>query len=347
MALLEVRNLSVEFKTKNGIVKAVRNLNYTLEPGEILGIVGESGSGKSVSMMAMLGLLASNGRITEGEILLDGQDISPMAESFRGSEREYGRAISRIRGDQVSMIFQDPMSYLNPLLRIGRQITEGIIKHKKCSRKEAKERAVDLMNRVGIPHAEQRYHQYPFEFSGGMRQRIIIAIALSCDPKLIIADEPTTALDVTVQAQILDLLREITEKNRTSIIMITHDMGVVAEICDRVHIMYAGEIVESGGTENIFYDPRHPYTAGLLESIAPREREGRRYLASIPGTPPDLLKLKGGCAFMPRCGKAMNICRDYAPESTLFPDARMARCWEYCRERADEIVAKQNEEVSR
>ncbi len=339
-ALLEVKNLSVEFSTRDGVVKAVRNLNYSIDAGEVLGIIGESGSGKSVNMLAVLGLLAGNGRVTGGEILFEGVDISPLADRYSRKKKLYSRDINGIRGKQIAMIFQDPMSYLNPIIRVGTQITEGLIRHKCCARQEAKKRAIELMEQVGIPSPGERFHQYPFEFSGGMRQRIIIAIALSCAPKLIIADEPTTALDVTVQAQIIDLLKDISEKQGTAILMITHDLGVVAKMCNRINIMYAGDIIESGTTDQIFYNPCHPYTRGLLNSVGTHARTGRQSLLSIPGSPPDLLKLNNGCAFMPRCTKAMNICKDYMPDVTRFDSTQYCRCWEYCRESADKIIGK-------
>lgn len=340
MKLLEINNLSVEFKTRNGIVHAVRDVSYSVDDGEILGIVGESGSGKSVGMLALMGLLAGNGRVASGQMKLSGRDISPLAEEFRGNPKAYEEAMKQIRGNQIGMIFQDPMTFLNPVLRIGTQITEGILCHEKCSRQEAKNKAISLMQQVGIPSAKERFYQYPFEFSGGMRQRIVIAIALACDPKLIIADEPTTALDVTVQAQIIDLLKEIAKEKHTAVIMITHDLGVVSKICDRVNIMYAGKLVEQGTIDQIFYQPRHPYTQGLLKSVGTHSGTGRQNLSSIPGTPPDLLKLGGGCAFMPRCSQAMKICKDYMPVEHRFDATQCAVCWKYCREAADEAVAR-------
>lgn len=339
MPLLEIKNLCVEFKTRGGIVKAVRDVSYSVEEGELLGVVGESGSGKSVGMLAIMGLLASNGRISSGQILFDGEDISPLAPAFAGNPKAYEEKMKSIRGNRIGMIFQDPMTFLNPVLRVGTQLTEGILCHEKCSREEAKNRAISLMKQVGIPSAEERFRQYPFEFSGGMRQRIVIASALACRPRLIIADEPTTALDVTVQAQILDLLREIAHEQNTAIIMITHDLGVVAQLCERVNIMYAGQIVERGTLDEIFYEPHHPYTRGLLQSVCTHGEAGRQGLSSIPGTPPDLLKLNTGCAFMPRCSQAMKICKDYMPVSHSFSPSHCDVCWNDCREAADEVVA--------
>lgn len=343
MALLEIKNLSVDFKTRNGIVHAVRDVSYSLDTGEMMGIVGESGSGKSVGMLALMGLLAKNGTVVSGQMLLDGRDISPLAEEFHGDRKAYEKAMEEIRGNEIGMIFQDPMTYLNPVLKIGTQITEGILKHEHCSKAEAKQRAIELMKQVGIPSPEDRYEQYPFEFSGGMRQRIVIAIALACKPKLIIADEPTTALDVTVQAQIIDLLKDLAKKQNTAVIMITHDLGVVAMMCDRVNIMYAGKLVERGKLDDIFYDTKHPYTQGLLNSVGTHSGTGRQSLSSIPGTPPDLLKLNSGCAFMPRCSKAMNICKDYQPAEVDFGKDHCTSCWYYCKEQADKIVAMKEE----
>lgn len=345
MALLEIKNLSVDFATRNGTVHAVRDVSYTLEPGEMLGIVGESGSGKSVGMLALMGLLAKNGRVASGQMLLEGRDISPLADEFHGDMKLYEKTMEGIRGVEIGMIFQDPMTYLNPVLKIGTQITEGILKHDKCSKAEAKERAIELMKQVGIPSPEQRFDQYPFEFSGGMRQRIVIAIALACHPKLIIADEPTTALDVTVQAQIIDLLKKLAKEQNTAVIMITHDLGVVAMMCEKVNIMYGGKIVERGKLDDIFYQTKHPYTKGLLASVGTHSGTGRQSLSSIPGTPPDLLKLNSGCAFMPRCSKAMNICKDYMPVESGFGDEHCASCWFYCKEEAERIVSQAKEDT--
>lgn len=341
MALLEIKNLSVDFQAKNGVVHAVRNVSYKLDTGEMLGIVGESGSGKSVGMLALMGLLAKNGRVVSGQMLFDGRDISPLAKEFCGDGKACEKAMEEIRGVQIGMIFQDPMTYLNPVLKIGTQITEGIIKHEKCTREEAKNRAVELMKQVGIPSPEDRFHQYPFEFSGGMRQRIVIAAALACRPKLIIADEPTTALDVTVQAQIIDLLMELAERQNMAVIMITHDLGVVSMMCEKVNIMYAGKIVERGSLNEIFYETKHFYTQGLLSSVVTHGGAARQSLLSIPGTPPDLLKLNSGCAFMPRCTRAMNICKDYGPAEKCFGEGHCVSCWHYCMDRADEIVKAQ------
>jgi oligopeptide transport system ATP-binding protein len=350
--------MTVAFKTQQGVVRAVRGIDFSVERGEILGIVGESGSGKSVTMLSLMGLLADNGRLLSGEIIFDGEDISPPPRAIgqaglslwdrvrgalvhRRAWRIHRERMRTLRGREAAMIFQDPMTYLNPVLRIGTQMTEGLRLHKKCSRRKAYETALSLLRQVGINSPEQRMRQYPFELSGGMRQRIIVAIALSCGPKLLIADEPTTALDVTVQAQLLDLIRTMTRESRTSVVMITHDLGIVATMCDRIAIMYAGEIVEEGRTDEIFYAPMHPYTVGLLGSIANTERSVRQALAPIPGTPPDLLHLTGGCAFAPRCADAMNICLAYRPEPAERSRTQCCRCWKYCKGAAQEIIGRQ------
>lgn len=327
MALLEIRNLTTQFKTKNGIVNALRNVSYTVDAGQVFGIVGESGSGKSVGMLTLMGLLAENSVIPQGTIAFQGKDISPANLDTRKKKDAYEETMRKIRGNDISMIFQDPMTFLNPILKIGTQMTEGIRSHEKITKREARARAVELMRQVGIPAPEKRLDQYPFEFSGGMRQRIIIAIALACHPKLIIADEPTTALDVTVQAQILELIKGITKDTGAAVIMITHDLGVVATLCDRIAIMYAGEIVEEGTADEIFYEPKHPYTLGLLGSIHNSEKDEDEPLVPIPGTPPDLTKLPSGCAFTARCKSAMNICKlQHPPETTISPGHRCS-CW--------------------
>ncbi|MCM1090522.1 MAG: ABC transporter ATP-binding protein [Muribaculum sp.] len=324
--LLEIEHLTTEFATPNGTVQAVRDVSYKLAEGEILGIVGESGSGKSQGMLTLMGLLASNGRVVNGTIKFNGKDISPNYTDKK-EKKEYQRMMRSIRGNEIGMIFQDPMTFLNPILKIGTQLTEGIITHTRCNRKEARQRAVELMRQVGIPSPEKRLDQYPFEFSGGMRQRIIIAAALACNPKLIIADEPTTALDVTVQAQILELLQKITRESGASVIMITHDLGVVATMCDRIAIMYAGQIVEEGTTDEIFYESKHPYTKGLLNSINNSEKDDEETLVPIPGTPPDLTNLPGGCAFMARCPYAMKICAVQESPVTTYTKTHFCRCW--------------------
>ena len=346
MSLLEIKNLTTQFETGQGMVSAVRNVSYNVEKGEVLGIVGESGSGKSVGMLTMMGLIASNGKVTSGTITFDGDDISPSCMETNKDKKLYEDKMRKIRGNDIAMIFQDPMTFLNPILKIGTQMTEGIMLHKKCSKEEAMKKAVKLLEMVGIPSPEERLEQFPFEFSGGMRQRIIIAIALSCDPKLIIADEPTTALDDTVQAQFLDIIKTVTEETGTAVIMITHDLGVVATLCQKINIMYGGTIVESGTTDEIFYEAEHPYTLGLLNSINNSEGSKSKPLVPIPGTPPDLLNLPKGCAFMSRCPKAMNICKDYMPPKTVLSDTHSCSCWLQCDDnRAIEIVREGAEAI--
>ncbi|MEE1399526.1 MAG: ABC transporter ATP-binding protein [Bulleidia sp.] len=324
MSLLKVEDLHTEFKTDQGIVHAVRGVSFELNQGEVLGIVGESGSGKSQTMYTIMGLLSENALPVKGKVTFDGKDIS--AESFK-SKKEYNKMMNEIRGNTVAMIFQDPMTFLNPVLKIGTQLIEPIMNHKKVSKKEAYDMAIKLMKQVGIPSAEKRINQYPFEFSGGMRQRIIIAIALACNPKLIIADEPTTALDVTIQAQVLELINSLKEESDSSIIMITHDLGVVAKLCDRVAIMYGGKIVEIGTDREIFYESKHPYTQGLLSCITNPEDDSDEDLQPIPGTPPDLLKPPVGCPFYARCQHAMKICKEQLPETTTFSPTHQCACW--------------------
>ena len=325
MVMLEVNHLTTEFTTENGIVRAVRDVSLYVEKGEVLGIVGESGSGKSQTMFSVMGLLARNGKVSEGSIKIDGEEISPAVIT---DSKEYESKMDRIRGNDMAMIFQDPMTFLNPVLRIQTQLIEPIINHNPgISKKEAIERAIELMRKVGIPSPETRIRQYPFQFSGGMRQRIIIAIALACDPKLIIADEPTTALDVTIQAQVLELISNLKDEIDSSIIMITHDLGVVASICDRIAIMYGGKIVEQGTTDEIFYDPKHPYTKGLLSCISNPEELERKELHPIPGSPPDLLNIADNCPFADRCENAMKVCKMAMPEMKQFSDTHICSCW--------------------
>ncbi|MBQ1740324.1 MAG: ABC transporter ATP-binding protein, partial [Erysipelotrichaceae bacterium] len=311
MALLEVNNLVTTFKTDAGDVQAVRGVSFKLEPKEALGIVGESGSGKSQMMYSIIGLLAENGKVESGDVTFDGVDISQ--KNFK-TKRDYDDFMRKIRGNSMAMIFQDPMTFLNPVLKVETQLIEPMLNHTNMSREEAKKRAIELMNLVGIPSPEKRITQYPFEFSGGMRQRIIIAIALANNPKLIIADEPTTALDVTIQAQVLELIEDLKNKSDSAIIMITHDLGVVAKLCDRIAIMYGGKIVEIGTDRDIFYDPKHPYTEGLLKCISNPEDDERKPLTPIPGSPPDLLNPPKGCPFVDRCPKAMKVCKNFMPE---------------------------------
>ena len=281
MSLLEVNHLTTQFTTEQGQVQAVRDVSFSLEKGEILGIVGESGSGKSQAMYSVMGLLASNGRVTEGSIRFNGTEIAP--QHFAGGMKEYEAHMRKIRGNEISMIFQDPMSFLNPVLNIETQLVEPLLNHQHLSRQEARQKAIELLTKVGIPSPEARLKQYPHEFSGGMRQRIIIAIALACNPKLIIADEPTTALDVTIQAKILQLIKSLQEQMDSSVILITHDLGVVANICHRVIILYGGKIMESGTIDEIFYDPRHPYTIG---PFGLRQQPGKKTRNSTPSPGP-------------------------------------------------------------
>lgn len=325
MKMLEVNNLTTEFSTENGIVKAVRDVSFYVDKGEVLGIVGESGSGKSQTMFSVMGLLAANGKVTSGSIKIDGKEISPL--SF-DSNKKYEETMDEIRGNDMAMIFQDPMTFLNPTLRIETQLIEPIINHNPgISKTDALNKAIDLMRKVGIPSPEKRIRQYPHQFSGGMRQRIIIAIALACDPKIIIADEPTTALDVTIQAQVLELISSLKDEIDSGIIMITHDLGVVASICDRIAIMYGGKIVEMGTTDEIFYNPKHPYTKGLLSCISNPEDTERKELHPIPGSPPDLLNISDGCPFVDRCENAMNICPLKMDEYREYSKTHICSCW--------------------
>lgn len=341
--LLTVENLEVDFKTKQGMVHALRGVSFDIKTREILGIVGESGSGKSVSMMSVMNLLAENGQMKKGSIRFEGRELSTVGLKTKAEKREHERKMRDIRGKEIAMVFQDPMTYLNPVVKIGTQMTEGIRKHLKCSKEEARQRAVKLLEQVGIPNPEKRLKQYPYEFSGGMRQRIIIATALACEPKLLIADEPTTALDVTIQAQILSLFEKSVKEMGASAIIITHDLGVVAEICDKIVIMYGGEIVEQGTVKEIFNETKHPYTQGLLDSIGKVEAE-RTPLHYIPGTPPNLLVKNPGCTFCSRCKDAMKICKEYKPAETVFSEEHSCSCWLYCKDRAEELVRAQEME---
>ncbi|MDF0727867.1 ABC transporter ATP-binding protein [Cytobacillus sp. S13-E01] len=316
--LLEVKDLHVSFKTYAGEVQAVRGVSFYVKPGEAVAIVGESGCGKSVTAKSIMRLLPEpQAIIKEGSIHLNNSNLAEKSE----------REMQKIRGNEIGMIFQDPMTSLNPTSRIGVQITEGLLKHNSMSRKEAYGTAINMLEMVGIPNPEKRYNQYPHEFSGGMRQRVMIAMALVCQPNLLIADEPTTALDVTIQAQILKLMKDLQEKTDTSIILITHDLGVVAEMCDRVVIMYAGQVVESGTINEIFASPNHPYTEGLLKSMPRIDMSRNEKLSPIPGTPPDLLDPPKGCAFYARCEKAMKVCKEHAPTLEKIGKTAQAACW--------------------
>lgn len=312
---LSVNNLHVQFKTYAGVVKAVRGVSFDLQAGEVLAIVGESGCGKSVTAQSIMRLVPEPpGQITGGSILFNGQDILSLSE----------RRMQFIRGNAISMIFQDPMTSLNPVLNIRTQLIESIRQHKKMSTAEANHRAVEVLDLVGIPAPETRLKQYPYELSGGLRQRVMIAMALACDPQLLIADEPTTALDVTIQAQILELIKEINNRLQMSLILITHDLGVVAGMADRVLVMYAGQIVETGTVDEVLKNPHHPYTWGLLQSLPRLDMTKKQRLQPIWGQPPDLLQNFTGCPFLPRCDYAMVICGREMPEA--FGNNRV-RCW--------------------
>ncbi len=315
--VLQVKDLHVSFTTYGGEVKAVRGVSFDLHKGETLAIVGESGCGKSVTSQSIMRLIPEPpGRITQGSVLFKGKDLTKVSEP----------EMRKIRGADISMIFQDPMTALNPTLTVGDQIMEGIIQHKKVSKAEAKKQAVDMLNLVGIPSPTERLKQYPHQFSGGMRQRIVIAMALVCQPEVLIADEPTTALDVTIQAQILNLFKDIQKKTGVSIIIITHDLGVVAQVADRVAVMYAGKIVESGNRREIFYRGEHPYTKGLLNSVPRLDLEDEE-LVPIIGSPPDLFSPPVGCAFAARCEYAMEVCERVYPMKTTLSEEHHVDCW--------------------
>lgn len=314
--LLRVEDLQVSFKTDESQVRAVRGVSFEVFPGETVGLVGESGSGKSVTNLALMGLVPKPpGRIDGGQVFYDGKDLLKLGD----------REMRSIRGRRIAMIFQDPMTALNPLMTIGQQLTEMTRLHLGISRKEANRQAAEMLEMVGISGAAKRLRDYPHQFSGGMRQRVMIAMALSCEPDLLIADEPTTALDVTIQAQILDLLRDLQQRRGTSIIMITHDLGVVAEICHRVLVMYAGRVVEKSDAPSLFADPKHPYTQGLLRSL-PRFDQTSATLEAIPGQPPDLGNLPPGCSFRPRCPVAVEACQSHDPELVKFGTGRQVAC---------------------
>ncbi len=317
--ILQVKNLKTHFYTEDGVVKAVDGVSFELYEGETLGIVGESGSGKSVTSLSIMRLLDEKGRIVDGEIIFRGKNLLELPES----------EMRKIRGNEIAMIFQEPMVALNPVYTIGDQIMEAIMLHQGVGEKEARKMAIDLLRKVGIPEPEKRVDQYPHQLSGGMRQRAMIAMALSCRPSVLIADEPTTALDVTIQAQILDLMKELQREYGMALIMITHDMGVIAEMADRVVVMYAGQVVEYGEVHEIFKHPRHPYTYGLLSSI-PRLDVEQQKLKSIPGTVPDPLNFPPGCRFHPRCEFAQERCRKETPQMVEVSPGHYSRCffWE-------------------
>ena len=316
MSLLEVRGLSTSFFTPLGEIKAVNEVSFTLDEGETIGIVGESGSGKSVTAYSIMQILSHPGKITGGSVRFRDEELVGAPE----------RVLASIRGNNISMIFQDFMTSLNPVYTIGNQLEEAIRLHTDRDKTQSRERAVEMLKLVGISEPARRVRQYPHELSGGMRQRVMIAMALACEPDILIADEPTTALDVTIQAQILELMKELQQRLGLAIILITHDLGVVAGMCDKVVVMYAGRIIERGSADDIFYEPRHAYTKGLLRSLPGVENENRR-LIPISGAPVDMLMLPAGCAFSPRCDQAMKICLGELPEEILISENHYASCW--------------------
>lgn len=315
--LLKVNDLEVSFFTHAGEVKAVRKVSYDLKYGEAMGIVGESGSGKSVSSYALMGIIPEPGKILNGSINFEDKDITKLSEA----------EMLKLRGKEVGMIFQDPMTSLNPVFTVGSQIDESLKKHTNLDKKQREKRIIELFELVGINQPEKRLKQYPHEFSGGMRQRVMIAMALACNPKLLIADEPTTALDVTIQAQIIELLKELKEKINMSIIFITHDLGVISEICDKVAVMYAGNIIERGSIDDIFYNPKHPYTHGLLKSIPKINNESHERLIPIEGNPVDLINPPKGCSFAPRCEHCMKVCMENVPPVYTIDENHEVSCW--------------------
>ncbi|KKK39911.1 peptide ABC transporter ATP-binding protein [Mesobacillus campisalis] len=325
---LAVKNLHVGFQNKKSFTKIIDGINFSVKKGETLCIVGESGCGKSLTSLSIMGLLPKTGKVSEGEILFDGQDLTGLNE----------KQMSKIRGNEISMIFQEPMTSLNPVHKIGWQISESIVLHQKLSKKQAEEKAIDMLKLVGIPSPDKRIHQYPHELSGGMRQRVMIAMALSCNPKLLIADEPTTALDVTIQAQILELMNKLKTELHMSIIMITHDLGVVSEIADKVLVMYAGKVVEYSDVKTLFANPQHPYTQGLIESI-PKLNEEQDELPIIKGSVPSPDEMPKGCRFSTRCPYATNACFNEVPPMISGEAGHQVHCWKYTE--CWEIVEKE------
>lgn len=318
--ILRVKDLKTYFKLDEGLLKAVDGVSFELRKGETLGIVGESGSGKSVTNLALMRLVpVPPGRIAGGEVLFNGKDILKMSDA----------ELRAVRGNKISMIFQDPMTSLNPFLRVSTQLIETLVLHQGLDKKAAKEKAIEMLKLAGIPAPEKRIDQYPHQFSGGMRQRVMIAMALSCNPEILIADEPTTALDVTIQAQILELINELSERLGTAVILITHSLGVVAGMCDNICVMYAGRIVEKGNADEIFADPQHPYTQGLIKSVPRLDRENKQRLYSIPGQPPNVINLPDCCPFFPRCERAMDICKSKYPPVSAAGKGRSVACWLY------------------
>ena len=334
--LLSVKNLTVEYTSDGEVIHAVNDVSFELEKGKTIGLVGETGAGKTTIAKSILRILPEPpAKVKSGTIEFEGKELLSLPED----------QMRKIRGKNISMIFQDPMTALNPIMRIGEQIAEVIELHEHCGKAEAVRKAKKMLEMVNIPG--ERYYEYPHQFSGGMKQRVVIAMALACNPDLLLADEPTTALDVTIQAQVLDMINDLKKEFNTSMIMITHDLGVVASLCDRIAILYGGKIVETGTTDEIFYETKHPYTLGLLGSIARRQaqRDGtfiREEIHSIPGTPPDLLKINAGCPFVNRCPEAMRICKDYLPATVDFSPSHAACCWKYCKEQAQALVVEQD-----
>lgn len=320
--VLKIEDLSISFYTPVGEVKAVDSINYTLHENEIMGIVGESGSGKSVESYGIMGLLQEPGKVKSGKILFKGENVLDYDKN----------QMSDFRGRKCSMIFQNPMTCLNPVYTIGNQLMEALLVHKKCSKDEAYQRAVDMLDKVGISNPERRMKQYPHELSGGMRQRVMIGMGLICEPDILIADEPTTALDVTIQAQILELIKEFQNKSKMSVIFITHNLAVVAQICDTVSVMYAGRIVEQGSVEDIFYNPQHPYTKGLLKSMPRIDSKEQVRLESIKGTPVDMLNPPEGCGFSTRCDHCMNICLKKEPPMVEMGEGHRSKCFLHIKE---------------
>ncbi len=316
--LLEVKNLKVSFHTYAGEVQSVRGIDFDIEKGEAIAVVGESGCGKSVTAKSIMRLIQEPGKIKEGsEILFEGENILNYDKN----------QLKKYLGASAAIIFQDALASLNPTMKIGKQITENILMHNKISKEEAKKKAIEILDSVGIANAEKRFNQFPHEFSGGMRQRVMIAIAFACQPKLLIADEPTTALDVTIQAQIIDVIKDLQKEMNTSVMLITHDLGVVANVAKRIVVMYSGKIVEKGTSEDIFYRPKHPYTIALLKAVPRLDLANKNELASIEGTPPDLISPPVGCPFSTRCSHCMEICLEKMPEYTNFDNNHLAACW--------------------
>ena len=316
-SILEVKNLKTKFKTDNGFITVVDDVDFSINQGETLGIVGESGCGKSVTSLSIMQLLQPNAS-NEGEIIFQGKDILKLRE----------KELKKLRGNEMAMIFQEPMTSLNPLHTVGKQIEEAIKLHMNLSKQQTRERAIEMLKLLGMPRPEEIHGEYPHKLSGGMRQRVMIAMAMACNPRLIIADEPTTALDVTIQAQILDLLRDLKAKSGMSLMLITHDLAVVAEMCDRVIVMYAGQVVEETTVRTLFNNPKHPYTKGLMDSI-PKFDEETEYLNTIPGTVPLAYQMPNGCRFAPRCSQAIDICYDHVPKLKEIEGNHKCRCWLY------------------